>query len=739
MRKLYGLAKNEEGQGLAIACIMLVILGLSVAVVANTGNVARSKIEMQNAADAAAYSGAVVQANIHSTVAWINDGMSHIYYNLMRYAIDTNVYGVLAELEEHPSAASASNPKNLGIGRQVVGIDNAAEKYDAAYLVAQEWLGFRDERGTNNGRGNIWLQELGRIENGIALSAKYMILKEIYDVAIANGAEYVTVFPEFEYWPDPANDVSVEIEKLEDGWRLTLSNGYTLTVRKIDDNHWTLESSSGTVEINVISDDHWEITYNGTKYNVEKRGTLGWTVTSGGSAITFDPSSNDPSGWVVSSGGDSIELRGTPPSGLEKWSGGNWVPFTPADYAQLRTMGVSFATGNTFSVGPMRVSLTSPPGVTFGNTTVSFTDPIYVSVTVPNVRITINRDIVLVNGVNPEIIHDGIWHPIRGGYERYRVTELEPGTKWLYEWSKMSSYFLLMPADRFGKYTLGKYHSGPEFPEWFDENTGGYIGPRTYTQTRLCWHKGAGGCDCNECVIPEEGEDPPAGNPCTICGRQDNDGDGRSDVRKYSASAFGRNTPHYMCVFTQRYVTRTGRPPQITYNYNVQTLSAIVMTDWRAPLIISEDMFKYGLNVGVWKASGNKMASIGFSEPGWGYFAFATARAGVWDERSADYIYYFPDSASRTAWAQSEANLFEARWKPKLFPVGKTVLAEDLDAGTFEDPINYIWRGLKEGPWRRSYSGGSNRTPTNMWERMQPRNANKFNVDDRSLGNSSLH
>ena len=91
--------RDEAGQGIIFAAASLVVLVGFVALVYNLGRVIEGRTRMQLAADSAAYSGAMVEANSLSAIGWINSAMAQTYYNSLKYAVDVNVSGVAAELE----------------------------------------------------------------------------------------------------------------------------------------------------------------------------------------------------------------------------------------------------------------------------------------------------------------------------------------------------------------------------------------------------------------------------------------------------------------------------------------------------------------------------------------------------------------------------------------------------------------------------------------------------------------
>ena len=80
-----------------------------VAFVFNIGRLLDRRTKTQIAADAAAYSGAMVEADAVSAIACINSAMSQVYYNCLKYAVDMNESAVAAELERRMSRIRADH------------------------------------------------------------------------------------------------------------------------------------------------------------------------------------------------------------------------------------------------------------------------------------------------------------------------------------------------------------------------------------------------------------------------------------------------------------------------------------------------------------------------------------------------------------------------------------------------------------------------------------------------------
>lgn len=82
------LAKGNSGAALAITLAFVMPIYLMVIGIYGIGEVVRNKIEIQNAADAAAYSAAVVQADYLSRMATVNKAMAWTYVDLQKRSLD---------------------------------------------------------------------------------------------------------------------------------------------------------------------------------------------------------------------------------------------------------------------------------------------------------------------------------------------------------------------------------------------------------------------------------------------------------------------------------------------------------------------------------------------------------------------------------------------------------------------------------------------------------------------------
>ena len=80
--------KDESGVVLALTVIVFLTLFMMASAIFAGGETLRQRVELQNAADAAAYSAAIVQADCNSRLAAINRAMSWTYVQMVRMEMD---------------------------------------------------------------------------------------------------------------------------------------------------------------------------------------------------------------------------------------------------------------------------------------------------------------------------------------------------------------------------------------------------------------------------------------------------------------------------------------------------------------------------------------------------------------------------------------------------------------------------------------------------------------------------
>lgn len=229
------LHEDEGGASMVFAAITLFSLALSTVMIFQVGMMSSERLQTQTAADAAAYSGAVVEANALNAIGQLNDGMSYVHYTLLRYTVDQIVYGTLHGFVTHPAQVRRESSwlfsqQVMGMGMAPPGhpseqggtIENRAAPAFVMLGDAQEWnkrikrvqeVGGLQEQVLDGqsgakllrrqGEGYIdecktWLQDLHAAERAILEAVPALVRDAAAEVAAKNGATHVAVSSDLE-------------------------------------------------------------------------------------------------------------------------------------------------------------------------------------------------------------------------------------------------------------------------------------------------------------------------------------------------------------------------------------------------------------------------------------------------------------------------------------------------------------------------------------------------------------
>ncbi|MFH1023431.1 MAG: Tad domain-containing protein [Planctomycetota bacterium] len=722
-------SRRDSGQALIFGAITFFMIVAAIALVVNVGQSVNTKIRLQNAADSAAYGGALIEGNCVSSVGWVNDGMALVYYHLMRYAVDTSVHATLAHMKEH-------GPPFPDDG--VVGLPNAVAEYDAAWQKADEWIP----------KGERWLTMLAQMERVVALITPVLVEKETYDVAKANGAKKAALFPKFQMFPDPEGYVRVYIEKLANGWRLTSSTGMTVEAVQTGDESWHIEMEQGvsktTVDITKTSPEQFIIEYDDgtTQETIQIDRTKVGDIIIKGSGATV---TNNPDGTTtICEGSKCVSVR-KGPNGPQTNDGSGWKDLPRTDSVDVGGSQVrvdnfdqGIHVGNNATVYPDHINI--------GNTTIYYTNPIRIITHFGPVAVRVDEDYAVANGLSTKRA-DCKWRRLWNDRTRHRMCQ-ESATSWIYEFQKNASYMLPDSPER---YTVTHamhdnddvWKATNQLPEWalktdpvtgevsgwFDPRAGKSPDPMLYHQTRPCWHPSDLVCPLHGKSDTDDPKEPngywhdPAGNvvECPICHGQDNDGDGFMDVRIHQSDTY----------------VRKGRP-----TLDAADRQSVDLLRLEMPLVLTEDFFKFGINVAVWNAHpGAPVLNALYKAPSWGYYAVASAKVGFYDYETGEYRYAFDDPDERKDWVENSfANLYEPTWAVKLIPVRTAVKSEDIEADTAVDSgTNYLFRSIAATEWREDYFARDERSGRNLRHMPSPRNGRNFDLSGKELEDALHH
>jgi hypothetical protein len=191
LRTLRRWRDDEGAQGLIFAAFTLFILGVTVAFTANVSQLVTLKMRMQHAADAAALSGASVQAQALSAIAAVNNAMLWAYRAILTIVVAVVTLGILVALNVAlPGAFSWAIPL-----------------FRKALSVANTWIP----------RLKQWIRQLSKFEKGIARSVPVLAEAEALRIARRNGSSLAAAVP----WPG----LGLEEDSQEERFFKKLSGG----------------------------------------------------------------------------------------------------------------------------------------------------------------------------------------------------------------------------------------------------------------------------------------------------------------------------------------------------------------------------------------------------------------------------------------------------------------------------------------------------------------------------------
>ena len=799
------LHRDQRGQGLVFAALSFLIVIMAVTMVYNIGQVCMTRIKVQTAADSAALSAAMIQANCFSTIGWVNNGMAQIYHSLLRQMADITTFAVLAEFEDpggHIRAGrEAAPPEGYPCSPEVLwGVQSTyggeIEAAPAPGFACTKLKELTDRAEIVFPEAKRWLMELSHIEQAIALAGPILIDDEIDRIVGDAGATHKSVFFGSRWYPlnDKKIDMLIERLEAEDGWNVEVwESGEVskrLEIRHPSEKVWSIRNIVGvdedtTLQIEMLDDEgnEWLITKTppGDVIHCKKAKTDDdedlnfWIITTYGPGkprkeIKLKKNTDLGEGAydMIVDGQRVDTYRRSPLNGdLEIYRGGEWINITEHERDGVR---VQLDFWVKISEG-LSVHLVNPPAVHFSGTTVNLRSPVNFRHHVSGVTLTVVNHFAI--GVYHETLTaadaDGRWRKHYREQEDFwwqqRLTPDPdfPDTKWIYNFERLGS-LLTWESNR---YRLGLHQAlrwnfsdypdwgtfdaavGPEtetsdLPEWVywmglaptegDEDVGmtfeakspknrpwemGYEPPDSeYYQIRECWYCGGSG-EKTRMV-----EEPPGSGTlveetytCPVC----------------QAYTWGRTSTH-VCVRPEDTRHRNSGADSWKNFIKLELAkndSYGVEGKVREPLVLTEEFFKYGMNVAVWAnpwpgldtgtqredPKGSSLKPILLSPltsddeadmprlPDWGCMAVASARAGfhdpdleeedvsgemesgfVWRLKGLEYVraelgHEPDDDSERRLWLDgkvSPGNLYVTRWAAKLVATKNNIDVNDL-------------------------------------------------------------
>ena len=750
--------RGQSGQAMVFASVTMGLLALFAGAIFRIGIYSSNKIKTQNVADAAAYSMAVNQANALSALAWINEGMAIMHYNLCRYAVDVIISAVDLEFSVPGSRAAgrqalpASSPHNADpSGDQT--------KYDEAYAKASQYIPL----------GKQYLRELGEAQQIIISTAQGHIIRSAIHESVGaafsmtegnsgrRGVRVATIYPDF-----AELNLNNMLKQETDAERFGLDVGagaathpsqsrYAQWMDWFDGGqrgsdtwpgcnvpygqghyykHWDWERTRD-MNIDVCLRDPIRRTFQrmGRLLNPTWRPTA---QTHGTQLVTKFPNDNraveeeageEGRGYAQ---GDSVIRVGYVAWMRDTSDNGNprdpSNPYRTPFFIQLggsvrmengqrvrnpgtilEVSAVNEATRELTLITPLPFDVYSWPE--FADRPCVYQRPI----PPPNGPMVPGPD-------SPSFCMT----KTIGGVERY--------------------FRLSRPGISRGKYIVPVDSQGNELAAVFvNERLGNHsVPPNVYAQTRgPCWDgreititeipSGTAGQRNRSPIVGPTGYiyDNNQVKGCPTCGYAsgathapgvDYDGDGKTDVRLSPWHTYdmkgstGLDYPDEDDFMDLRVWEEMDEYGEGLTGDRFDTSNAYGQNPARSPLVLTEEAFKYGHSVAVWMPiSRSQLILPADWEPQWGFFSFASARVAGWDTFQNQWVTDWADQTdpqtARQTWLDSDANLYVTNWQARLHNAGKVI--QDFDASGYSNGFQMLIDKLTAGA-TNSYDANGN-------------------------------
>ena len=355
---------GERGTALVFGALTLFMLACFVIFISDMAMVSSTRIQMQNAADECAYAGTLYEANICSAVAYLNEGMAFMYYDALRYCVDTAVLGTLANMKRYAEHLGHPASRNAPDSLVWSDYDDDAPGYSGSPIAAYD-------RAYARARDNVpeierTLAMFSRWEWGMALSAGELVTMEVNRVALSHGIDAIAMYPDVDFFPGNGVQFDLHILKLMEGgehvgWRVWSDDPpFYVEARRLGEFHWLITNTNrDTYEIErtnrdpqtyriqtpkrdltveQTSDTHVKLdmtdqeTGERTLIDARELEGLGWAVSMSNDdqAIDYVPMGRDGGYWLKVTSKQTGEvsqagIRRDPDTGrVQQWSGSSW-------------------------------------------------------------------------------------------------------------------------------------------------------------------------------------------------------------------------------------------------------------------------------------------------------------------------------------------------------------------------------------------------------------------------------
>ena len=739
-------AGHEDGQALVFGALTLFMLAAFVLFISDLGVTTSARVDVQIAADECAYSGALYEANLCSSVAYLNEAMAYLYYDALRYATDTTLLGVLAQFKyvrPKPPPDELIWDDADAMASPYSG--SPIPHYNRAYDRAREQVP-EIERTLNM---------FARWEWGMALASSEVVKMEIHRTALKHAIEAVALYPDFDFFPGSGVQFDLHILRIVEGgehvgwrvwaddppffvearklgpfhWLITNTDRTTYEVQRVGEDEYKITTPNQEITVHQLSDDHIKVhmiqqhdgTTEETKIDAQRLDGIGWAVSMEDDdvAIEYQPFrdggytikvTDKQSGQVQTSG-----IRRHPTTGrMQEWVGGEWrdVP-GQRDTVVVGGVEIGVSIDTRIHLGP-DTWFRPPAELHLGNITYQIPDMfqmpnIWVTLLEDTARIDAFIDIRTPNGsrrlrftVDESLFHeltlhglmghsfnvprsaDCKWHSNRDGDERDRLCRD----------CQLDGSECVSPPENETEWT---YQYRLDRPYFVKEDL------RRFAHHAIC--------DRDPYARANDFEYPRWAHWYDIAQGTPHGGD-YYQTRTYDHDGDGKPEPITMTAAMTGNLNRDGSRDFDPFYRQVKPWTNS-LTKFAPPICLSEDFFFYGLTVGCWRIRDrSKTFTDGlYSNPRWGVVAAATARAGFLETTSEDD----PDGGAdgphyRFTWPTAEEvelfaatgyeNLYEPVWTAHLWPMTDAIRSDHIRAYVDNQTgLSYLLRGLLHAHW----------------------------------------
>ena len=737
---------GQSGQALVFCALTAFMLASFIIFVADLGLVTSTRVQVQNAADECAYGGTLYEANVISSVAYLNEAMAYLYYDALRYAVDTTRTGVLASLRRYGPPYPDDSRVYEDEDPDAPGFSgNPIDVYNRAYGRAQ----------ANIPQIERTLGLMARWEWGMALGCSDLVTMEIYRAAREHGIEAVAIYPGRKYYPGDGIEFDLHIERLRQagrwvGWRVWNQEGYTIEGRNIGDYHWIItnpdrevfdieryaegryriQTATEDIHIERFSSTHTRITRIRNTKDGQKKTVIeteyvegfGWTasITDEDTTVDYKPFRDDGYWLEVTNHqtGDSASagLRVGPNGHLQNWTGGGWADI-PGQRDDVNVGGadvpvnidprvIQFGNGdyfrfpNEFQIGGIHYSIPIKSIDFNGGRATLLDDRIRVEAWLPiptpagprRIHFVLDElwDELIIHGVlkTYHVPRDATckWYSTRDGRQRDRLCRdcqlLEGECDAADDQETEWTYQYRKDAPVFGKEDLRRF----AHHSIADRDPFARSHNFQYPEWTEWYNMALGEPNTVDYfqTRPHWGCEP----------NHDSDGDGTADsVRVYAYHTWGLerddsrdDDPYWRMVKPWKRASR-----------------------FIPPLRVNEELFLYALTVGVWRDHRKRIHPERlFRNPDWGYMAIASARAGFLESDSNDatdevphYRFTWPTRREVEVFvASGYEDLYEPVWTAHLWPIPDAIVDDHIKAYVENQTgLSYLMSGLMKTYW----------------------------------------